>query len=209
MQKLDIKSVRRRTWWSVYQDGFLEIGLGIIFLLAAITFAMGKGAMTFGALLFVIIVLVIMPDLRRRFTYPRIGYAELRYRDFAKYYAVLITFIDIVLFAVILSYFDMSDDSRQRVVVVCANPSVIVGLITATVFVVLRIMFGKRSYHNIALLSLVVGVVIALINTPSWKHDLVLYFALMGSVLLAYGCKMFSRFVADNPILEEEGNGDE
>ena len=36
MEKLDIKSARQRTWRSVYQDGLLEIGLGIIFLLAAI-----------------------------------------------------------------------------------------------------------------------------------------------------------------------------
>jgi hypothetical protein len=209
MQKLDIKSVRRRTWWSVYQDGFLEIGLGIIFLLAAITFAIGRVAVIYGALLFVIITLVIMPDLRRRFTYPRIGYAELRYRDFAKYYAVLITFIDIVLFAVILSYFDMSDDARQRVVVVCANPSVIVGLITAAVFVVLRILFGMRSYQNIALISLLLGFGTSLASISSWKTDLVLYFALMGSGLLVWGCTMFSRFVADNPLHEEEGSGDE
>lgn len=201
MQDLDLKSIRQRAWSSVNQDGLLELYTGIFFLISAFYFARVPIVAIWGPLVFMFGLIAT----RRRFTYPRVGYADFNTKDLRRTMMVSMYFLNLVLFWII---YDQSEQTREVLLTICANPAATVGTILAGILAFLGRRYNVPRYHIQGLCSLALGFGIALVDVNPLRTGLPIYVCLMGCLLVAWGGWLFVQFLQNNPVLEGTASDD-
>ncbi|UCG43813.1 MAG: hypothetical protein JSU73_04135 [candidate division WOR-3 bacterium] len=76
MSGSEISQVRRRVRRAIDQDGLFEMTMGVIFL--AVPLLVRLRLQSIAGVVAVVLVCVVLPVLRNRVTYPRVGYAKPR-----------------------------------------------------------------------------------------------------------------------------------
>ena len=76
MEKIDLRQIERNVFRDYCQDGLADVVFGAYFLLLGLLLPAGTVA-PFVAL-FVVFSVPLLRGLKKRFTYPRTGYVELR-----------------------------------------------------------------------------------------------------------------------------------
>jgi hypothetical protein len=79
MEKIDLKQIERNVFRDYCQDGLVDMMFGAYFLFLGLLLLAGTVAPF--VVLFIVFFVPLLRGLKKRFTYPRTGYVELRQGD--------------------------------------------------------------------------------------------------------------------------------
>ncbi len=191
MTMFNLKEIEKKTFRDSQQDGLLELVMGICMM--AISTRLFSRVLVVMLALPVILFGPALVALRKRFTYPRIGYVKL-IPDKPKEVLgaiFLITLIVVVVLAVVFFLFgDVRDFNLWMRWVPVWGGVVLAGMFSS---------FGSKSgcarYYVFALWSLISGFVLSILNFEAVETGTLLYFLVMGCLLIPWGLVTFIRFL--------------
>ena len=159
----------------------------------------------------------IIEFIRRRITYPRIGYARMIVRVGPRRASIIpiIIFILSVISIIIFTLFPLI----PAIAVSFFSDTWNIGpwlewspaLFGAALAILLRHLFavsGDARYHVLTALALASGIVLSLFPFSAAKTGVILHLLIMGGVLLLWGLVEFVRFLRKYPKLADEGADD-
>jgi hypothetical protein len=196
---LDPKEIEQKVWRASQQDGLMEVMIGV--LLAA-----GAGQVH-GTGLFVpwILALVFMTPvleaIRKRLTYPRIGYVALVQEEPKNTLRGIALYTIIVIAAMALAFVILSDIGDltlwQR-----WSPT-LTGVLLSGGMIYAASKSGATRYHVFMVLSVGLGVAFSILFSESYT-GLTLYLLTLGGVFILCGAVTFLRFLRRYPLPVEE-----
>jgi len=189
--KINLKEIEQKTFRESNQDGLLELVMGIC--MAAISMRLISRVLVVMLILPLILFGPVLVALRKRYTYPRIGYVKL-IPDKPKEVIgaiFLITLIVIVVLAVIFFFLgDVRDFNLWMKWIPVWGGVVLAGMFSS---------FGSKSgcirYYIFAIWSLISGFVLSIIPFKAVETGTLLYFLVMGALLIPWGLVTFIRFL--------------
>ena len=198
-EEINLKQIEQKAYRGSFQDGLVEIMLGIVLI--------GLGA-TFGSVLYVFAVLVpifIFPRfievIRKRYTYPRIGYAKLPMDDPKKTAKGMFVYIVAVL-AVFVFCLLLFGDVKNPALLRKWSPA-LMGVWLVGGFLYLHGKSGNIRYIIFAVLAVVSGLLFSIMNFESYD-GLIINFFVMGCIFIVTGSVLFTLFVHKYPKPAEE-----
>jgi hypothetical protein len=204
VKRIDLKQVERNLFRDFMQDGLMEMMLGAFFFFLGLLLPRGGGLVTWIVLLIVFSPLLVM-RLKKRFTYPRTGYVELRQGDPGPIpWFTLGSFVLglVALVVVLIAAGVIADPGRWY-----RWMPVFFGIWLAGIFLGLGLQVRLVRYYLVAGMTLAAGPLATLPALGEKLANVGLFFAAMGAALLACGVFAFVRFLRRNP-LPAEGNTD-
>ena len=207
---VDVEQRVKRYW---YTDGIGELIGGGMFCLLGIYFALqevlGQNSTLGGILQASFVLLMIggvfvsrrlINTLKTLLTYPRTGYVEYQVDERGirgrRILAVVLAFMISALTIVFVRLFQFFDSVMA-----------VTGLIVALILVVLRTKSsGLARFYVLGAISLVLGLALSLSGLPN-GYSLGLFYGLMGVCSLISGGLTLRRYLKENPLPAETGNG--
>lgn len=186
----DLEDVKARTRHLNFEDGLMDILLGVHLLLTYFV-------IEYRLLLnipWIVIGPVIIEAVRKRTTYPRIGYARMANQRAKAVRIVLVCIIGIVLLALVTALIFL------LIGVPVQNNWHNVFKIAAVLFI--PVVFGLLAHEHKVYRWLVYGVVIGLGGLSFMSiapHSIKFYFIVLGSIISLVGLKIFVDFLKKNP----------
>lgn len=192
---VNIGTIERKTRRLQFQDGLMDILLGVHLLLAYFV-------IEYRLLLnlpLIVIGPVIIETIRKRTTYPRTGYAKLAKQGTTALRIVLTCIIGIILLAAVTAVIFLLiglpvQNNWQNVI-----------KIAAVLFI--PVIFGLLAHEHGVYRWLIYGVLIGLGGLAFRSiapHSIQFYFLGLGVVVTTIGVKIFLDFLKRNPIQPEE-----
>jgi hypothetical protein len=203
-QEVDFKEIEQKTIRFSQQDGLMEFVMGIC-MVAMSTRLLSRVLIV----MFPLAMLLFRPALeamRKRFTYPRIGYVKL-IPDKPKDAISGIALITLIIIAVMAVVFILFADVRNFSLWLKWVP-VWAGVILAIMFVSLATKSGATRYYIFALYSVVIGFVLSVTSFTKVETGTLLYFLVMGGLLVPSGSVLFIRFMRNYPMPVKEAQND-
>lgn len=194
-QQVDLQEIEQKAFRDSQQDGLMEFVMGIC-LLAMSTRLISRVLIG----MFPIAMLLFKPALeamRKRFTYPRIGYVKL-IPDKPKDAISGIALITLIVIAVMAVAFILLADIWDFNLWLKWVP-VWAGVVLAIMFVSLVSKSGTNRYYIFALYSLIAGFVLAIVPFAEVETGTLFYFLAMGLLLTPFGLVLFIRFLRKYP----------
>ena len=190
-QKIDLKEIEKKTFRDCHQDGLLELVMGIC--MVTMSTRLISRFLVFMLALPVLVFGPVLVAMRKRFTYPRIGYVKLIPDKPKQVLAVifLITFIVVVVLAVAFFLLGNVRDFNLWMKWV----PVWGGVVLAGMFSSFGSKSGCARYYVFALWSLISGFVLSILNFEAVETSTLLYFLVMGCLLIPWGLVTFIRFL--------------
>jgi len=198
-QETDLKELEKKAYRDFQQDGLMEVMMGLIL-------------MTFGGFFystvfaFYILLIVfsgkIVEFVRRRYTYPRIGFVKFHRvnpKD-ALTGVFLFEFAVIVIIFTLISLFGNVKDYSSWV----NWAPLFFGMIMVGPFAHAASRSGSVRYTGYAILSVILGIFFSLVEFGSGCTGLILYLVLIGVFLVLSGLVIFIRFLRKYPLPETE-----
>jgi len=198
-QEINLKEIEKNAYRDSQQDGLMEVMMGLIL-------------MTFGGFLystvfaFYILLIVfsgkIVEFVRRRYTYPRIGFVKFHRENpkDALTGVFLFELAVIVIMFTLISLFGNVKDYSQWV----NWAPLFFGMILVGPFAHAASRSGSVLYYGYAILSVIMGLFFSLIEFGSGRTGLILYLVLIGGFLVLGGLVIFIRFLRKYPLPETE-----
>ncbi len=196
-QEINLKELEKKAYRDSQQDGLMEIMMGLIL-------------MTFGGFFystvfaFYILLIVfsgkIVEFVRRRYTYPRIGFVKFRRENPKDALTGVLLFelaVIVIMFTLISIFGNVTDYSSW----VKWSP-LFFGMILVGPFAHAQSRSGSIRYYGYAILSVILGLVFSLIEFGSGCTGLILYLVLIGGFLVLGGLVIFIRFLRKYPLPE-------
>lgn len=200
-QAADLKRAEQAAWWAFQEDGLSETLLGIF--LAATAGSIHDDGLAIPWLLLMFFSPLILKAGRRRFTYPRIGYAKLDESRQSKVLrgVGLYTILAIGAMAVTIALVARADGSvwglwRRW------SPT-LAGVILSGGFIYLATVSAARRYHAFAVIAVGLGISFSLWSTETYT-GLKIYLLTAGGALLLYGVGAFSLFLRRHELPPED-----
>lgn len=200
----DLKRIEQRVWRDTQQDGLLEILIGLLFIITSTYWAKPAIGASFAA--FFLFSHRILEALRKRYTYPRIGYAELipeepkqTLRGIAIY--ALVVFAAMALILLVVGRIADVDTWLRWL-------PTLTGAVISGGFIYAAGKSGAVRYYVFVGLAVGLGVAFSAWPTLLYKIRMLLYMSSLGVVFLASGSVMFARFLRRYPVLDEEESPD-
>ena len=209
--KLDFKEIERQTRRFFYQDGLIEIMMGVFLLLFA---AMYESSVSFGVSLIAIFLMIpAWREAKRRYVFPRIGYVNLDDEEETQAEAKGILkflgfFFAFMIVAVTVFVWVWGGDLGTDYFYTRFIP-VVIGLVMAIGPVTMGYKNGIFRWYIFAALFVLIGVGVVFLGLETIYQILAIQLAACGVIPLAVGLVMFLRFLQKYPVVEEEaGNGE-
>jgi len=203
-EEIHLRNIERKAFRESQQDGLLELVMGICML--AISTRLFSRVLVVMMVLPVILFHPLLEAMRKRFTYPRIGYVKL-IPDKPKQVITGIFLVSIAVVVIMVIVFLIFGDITNFELWLRWCPfwggTVLAGMFSS---------FGAKSgairYHIFAGWSLLAGILLSLINFDGVETGTLLYFAAMGAILVPFGLAQFVIFLRKHPKnVEETQNG--
>lgn len=201
MDEDDLEKMEQKAYREFMQDGLTEIFLGILLVGMGILFNVRSFFPAFFAVFVIFVFPRIVERLKRRYTYPRIGYAKLHEDPPKKIavgifsYMLIVAVVMVVVLFVIFS--GISADLWYR-----WTPTFMGAMLTGA-FIYLAGKSGDSRNYGIAVFGLVTGVVLSVYTFESMWTGLIVYLLFIGSVFTGLGLVRFVYFVHTFPVKEE------
>jgi hypothetical protein len=199
-QEIDLKNIERKTFRQSQQDGLMELVMGICML--AISTRLFSRLLIFMLALPVFLFGPLLALMKRRFAYPRIGYVKL-IPDKPKEVIsgiLLITLVVIAFMAVIFFFFgDISDFNLWLRWCPFWGGTILAGMFSS-----LASKSGAVRYYIFAGWSLLCGIVLSVLEFDVVETGTLLYFAVMGGLLIPFGMVQFVMFLRKHPKPRQE-----
>jgi len=198
-QNLDVKKVEQRVWRASQQDGLMEIAIGI--LLVATALQIRENGLI---VLWILVAVSMAPGLeaiRKRLTYPRIGYVALVQEEPKKTLRGIAVYAIVVIAAMALAFAILGDIGDltlwQRWSPTLGGVLISGGMIYAAS------KSGAARYHVFMVLAVRLGIAFSILF-PEGYTGLTLYLLTLGGVFILYGAITFLCFLHKNPRRAEE-----
>ena len=197
-QNLNLKEIEKKAYRDSQQDGLMEVMMGLILM----TFG---GFFNSPVFAFYILLIVfagrIVESIRRRYTYPRIGFVKFHEENpkdaltgvFLFEFAVIV-----IIFTLISIFGDVKDYSQW----VKWSP-LFFGMILVGPFAHAASRSGSIRYTRYAIVSVILGIFFSLIEFGSGYAGLILYLVLIGAFLFISGLVIFTLFLRKYPLPAE------
>lgn len=204
IQNLDMTEIEQKVYRDFHQDGLLDVIGGICLIGGACNLYTGN-------VLFALLPFALFPvyrAMKRRLTYPRIGYAKLVDEKPTEVVPGILIYCVILLacMALLLAFFGDIRDINHWV----KWMPLFFGVVFVGMFHFLATKSGSARYRGFAVFSVALGLLLSLVSFSWDKAGVFLYFAVIGFSLLLFGLFFCVRFVRQHPIvLEEVSNGHE
>ncbi len=203
-QKIDLKEIEKKTFRDSQQDGLLELVMGIC--MVAMSTRLISRFLVFMLALPVILFGPALMAMRKRFTHPRIGYVKL-IPDKPKEVLGAIFLITLIVVVVLAVAFFLLGDVRDFNLWMKWVPAW-GGVVLAGMFSSFGSKSGCARYYVFALWSLISGFVLSILNFKAVETGTLLYFLVMGCLLIPWGLVTFIRFLRKSPKrIQEINNG--
>ena len=199
LKEINLKEIEKKAYRDSQQDGLMEVMMGLIL----ITF----GGFFYSPIFAFYILLIIFSGkivgyIRRRYTYPRIGFVKFHEENpkdaltgvFLFEFAVIV-----IIFTLISIFGDVKDYSQW----VKWSP-LFFGMILVGPFAHAASRSGSIRYTGYAILSVVLGLFFTLIEFGSGCAGLILYLVFIGAFLFLSGLVIFTQFLRKYPLSAEE-----
>ena len=204
--KINLKEIEQKTFSQSNQDGLLELVMGLC--MAAISTRLISRVLVVMLVLPVILFGPVLVALRKRYTYPRIGYVKL-IPDKPKEVIGAIFLITLIVIVILAVIFFLLGDVRDFNLWMKWIP-VWGGVVLAGMFSSFGSKSGCLRYYIFAIWSLISGLVLSIIRFEAVETGTLLYFLAMGALLIPWGCITFIYFLRKYPrTLKEISYGDE
>jgi len=194
-QVTDLKDIEQKTFRQSQQDGLMELVMGICML--SISTRLFSRLLIFMLILPVFLFGPLLALMRRRFTHPRIGYVKL-IPDKPKSVIAGIFLVTLVVFAVMAVVFFFLGDVRDFNLWLRWCPFW-GGTVLAGMFSSLASKSGAIRYYIFAGWSLLSGIVLSVLEFDAVETGTLLYFAVMGGLLIPFGLIQFTMFLRKHP----------
>jgi len=199
-QETDLKNIEQKTFRESQQDGLMELVMGVCML--AISTRLFSRLLIFMLVLPVFLFGPLLALMRRRFTHPRIGYVKL-IPDKPKSVItgiLLVTLVVIAVMAVVFFFFGNVGDINLWLRW-CPFWG---GTVLAGMFSSLASKSGAVRYYIFAGWSFLSGIALSLIDFRVIETGTLLYFAVMGGLLVPFGLVQFIIFLHKHPKAAKE-----
>lgn len=199
-----IMEIQHQVYRTDYIDGFSSIFLGIILFITAVIINIG---LVFMVLFFFVFILSfpVSELLRKRFTYPRLGYFKVKSDSPRKILPSIVVFITVLIICsliVILLFEGMSFTSIDDVF--WTYLPIFFGLTMFGLSLDITDKTGQKKYLGLGVSSILVGFFIVLLHFPKPKDGITLYLLLLGILLIVLGFVTFYRFIKHYPVISED-----
>jgi len=200
---IDLKKIEQKVYRESVRDGLVEIFWGIAFI-AATGYFLIRGFSIFMILLVLVIIPIARKKLKKRYVYPRTGYAKL-HEDSLKEIAGILLYMAVVIAVMAAAFFLVYDDPTNPDLWLKWSPVFFGAMLTGAYLDIGR-RSGNRWYYGIAVLALLSGVILSVLEFTSLKTGVILYLPFMGTVLILTGVVLLRRFLRKYPLPEEVSN---
>ena len=198
---INVKKIKQKVYRESDQDGIIEIWMGIFFLFyAAFIDNFARGIKISPSMLIFMILMAGYPIfylkmIRNTFTYPRMGYVNLKEEITPVYtFTVILPLILLPLFIYIAVRFL---SSSLDIALILRWMSVVFGLVFGTLFFNLAQKYGKNIYFALMAFSLLGGIILAVIT---WgEPGVTILLVIISLFFLIHGIFMLVRFIRKYP----------
>ncbi|MHC4430936.1 MAG: hypothetical protein ACYTBS_03770 [Planctomycetota bacterium] len=198
--QIDVREMERRVFADSQQDGLLELVMGICMI--AISTRLFSRVLVVMLVLPVILFAPLLETMRRKFTYPRTGYVKL-IPDKPGHVVGGIFIVSVavltVLAVALLALGKVGDfDLWLRW---CPFWG---GTVLAGMFSSFASKSGANRNYVFAAWSFVAGIVLSALKFDAVETGTLLYFAIMGGLLIPFGLVRFVTFLREHPKTLEQ-----
>ena len=197
---INLKEIERKAYRDSLQDGLMELVMGVC--LAAMSSRALSPAFIGMFVLAPLLFRRVLMAMRRRFTYPRIGYVKLVDEKPKEVLGGIATVMLIVIAAMAVA-FVIFGDVRSFALWLKWFPA-FVGVLLAGMFSSIAAKSGLIRHYAFALASVISGLVFSILRFEPLVTGLFIYFLVMGVLLILCGLVIFIRFLRRHPLPAEE-----
>jgi hypothetical protein len=203
INQIDLRKIEQKAYRESMQDGLTELFLGILLIGMGFLFVVRSSLSAFFAVFVLLFFPRLVERLKRRYTYPRIGYAKLHADPPKKTALGIFSYMAIVAVVMVAALFvifsGISADLWYR-----WTPTFMGAMLTgAFTYVVGK--SADRRYYGIAIFGLVAGIILSVygFESGSMWTGLIVYLLFMGSCFVGLGFVKFVYFLHTCPVREE------
>ncbi|HUU16830.1 MAG TPA: hypothetical protein VMW72_06765 [Sedimentisphaerales bacterium] len=197
-QEINLKEIEQKAYRDSNQDGLMEIMIGILLTGLGATF--GSGLYVFAILLPIFLFPYFMGAVRKRYTYPRIGYAKLPTDGPKKTAKGMFGYTAVVL-ALMVICFLLLGKVKDAAAYKKWSPA-LMGVLLVGGFLYAHGKSGSVRYIVFSLLSVGFGLLFSIMSFESY-NGLIINFFVMGGIFIVTGFTLFIFFLHKNPKLAE------
>ncbi|KAF5433799.1 hypothetical protein C5S39_00875 [Candidatus Methanophagaceae archaeon] len=200
--QIDLNKIEQKAYRDSQQDGLMELMMGLILM------AFGGFFYSTVFVFYVLLILFsgrIVESIRKRYTYPRIGFVKFPQENHKHNLTGVFLFefaVIVIIFTLISLFGDVTDYSQW----VKWSP-LFFGMILVGPFAHVASKSGNARYTGYAILSLILGVFFYFIDFGSGCTGLVLYLVFIGGFLILSGLVLFICFLRKYPLPDKEVSG--
>ncbi len=201
-QTINLKELEKNAYRDSQQDGLMELMMGLILM------AFGGFFYSTVFVFYILLILFsgrIVESIRKRYTYPRIGFVKFPQENHKHNLTGVFLFefaVIVIIFTLISLFGDVTDYSQW----VKWSP-LFFGMILVGPFAHVASKSGNVRYTGYAILSVILGVFFSLIEFGSGCTGLILYLVFIGGFLVLCGLVIFIRFLRKYPLPVKEVSG--
>lgn len=200
--KIDIKEIEQKAYSGSTQDGLMEIMMGILLIVFGATY----GSVLYFIFAFLIPIFLfprLMEAIRKRYTYPRIGYAKLPVDDPKKTAKGIFVYTAVVI-ALMVICFLLFGKAKDAATYKKWSPA-LMGVLLVGGFLYAHGKSGDFRYIIYIVLSVGFGLLFSIMNFESY-NGLITNFYVMGGIFIIAGAILFILFLHKYPKPAEEPN---
>jgi hypothetical protein len=204
METIDLKQLERNIFREYVQDGLTDLIFGAYFLLLGLLLQTGGTVAPF-IVLYTLFFVPLLRALKKRVTYPRTGYVELRQGDPAPLPSLVLGAVAlglVTLVVVLIAVGAIADPAQWY-----RWMPIFFGIVVAGILIGLGLKVRLVRYHVVAAVALVGGPAATLLPLAGKLAHIGLFMAAIGALILSGGVLALARFVRTHPRLSEEGAG--
>jgi hypothetical protein len=198
---LDLKEVESKAYNSINQDGLSELSMGIVFLCMAAflyVYVFLNEEVTMYIILPAILIGPLLQRMRKKYTYPRVGYADLRSQK--RRTIVLILLIAFLLLGI---YFFINYNKLDLTGDFFSHILLFIGLFLSAVYIyrVVRYKINRFIIYTVVALLSLIG---AHLFPMRGMLRVLIMFTCLSLFQIPIGLIIFSKFLRKYPVLQDE-----
>jgi len=200
-EKIDLKDIEQRAWKVYMQDGLVEIMIGVVLFFASGAFH------TSSTVVFLVFWPIfgqnIIEAIRKRYTYPRIGYVKLQSDDPKKTAGgIFLYMVAVFAIMVVVLYLLFGSGTWAPYLLYQWLPT-FVGAILLGAMTYTKSKSGDARYYAYALVAIAIGVAFSLHRFEPVKMGVTLYLLLLSGIMIVTGMARFVAFLRNHPLPPE------
>ena len=201
-ETINLKKLEQKAYRDSQQDGLMELMMGLILM------AFGGFFYSTVFVFYILLILFsgrIVESIRKRYTYPRIGFVKFPQENHKHNLTGVFLFefaVIVIIFTLISLFGDVTDYSQW----VKWSP-LFFGMILVGPFAHVASKSGNVLYTGYAVLSVILGGFFSLIEFGSGCTGLILYLVFIGGFLVLCGLVLFICFLRKYPLPVKEVSG--